>query len=74
MSCQNGYLHYMPKETISYQYGNLLTVLQACSQLGISLRTLDRWQAKGYITPVRFPSGRRRFSASDVDKLKAVAK
>lgn len=68
------YVVHMTKRTVVSESGNLLRPSEAYASLGISLRTLDRWQSKGYIVPVRLPSGRRRFAASDVDKLKAVAK
>lgn len=53
--------------------GEYLTPAQAARKLGISARTLWRYQDAGRIKPVRLPSGHRRFLASDVEAL-AVTK
>jgi excisionase family DNA binding protein len=49
-----------------------LTAEQAADRLGVSVRTLNRWQAEGLLTPATPPGKRRRFAAADVDAL-AVA-
>ena len=47
----------------------LLTPAEAAAILKVSVRTLDRYQADGYIQPHRTPTGRRRFRRSDVEAL-----
>ncbi|ASM62390.1 MerR-like helix-turn-helix DNA binding domain protein [Arthrobacter phage Taj14] len=53
----------------------LVEAAQAAVLLGVSKRTLDRYQAAGLITPIRPIQGKgaiRRFDAQDVQRL-AVA-
>lgn len=47
----------------------LLTASEACARLGITDRTLWRYEAKGLINAKRLPSGHRRFRPSDVQQL-----
>jgi predicted site-specific integrase-resolvase len=48
----------------------VLSTGQAAKRLGISTRTLHRWEAAGIIHPVgRLPSGQRRFAVRDVEGL-----
>lgn len=47
----------------------LITPSQAASILGVTPRTLWRWQAVGRITPHRLPNGFRRFRMEDVERL-----
>ena len=47
----------------------LITPSQAAAMLGVTPRTLWRWQARGHITPYRLPNGFRRFSLEDVERL-----
>jgi excisionase family DNA binding protein len=60
----------MPNTDTSREY---LTPAQAARRLGISPRTLWRYQDAGRIAPVRLPSGHRRFLTSDVEALAASA-
>ena len=46
-----------------------LSPAQAAKELGISTRTLWRYQDAGRIAPVRLPSGHRRFLRADVTAL-----
>ncbi len=46
-----------------------LTAKQAAFRIGISFRTLNRYQADGRISPVFIPGGYRRFRPEDVDAL-----
>ena len=46
-----------------------LTPIEAARRLGITVRTLHRWEEAGFITSVRTPYGHRRYSPADVDKL-----
>lgn len=50
----------------------LLTPAQAAKRLGISPRTLWRYQHAGRISPVLLPSGHRRFRPADLDRLAAT--
>jgi len=47
----------------------LITPSQAAAMLGVTPRTLWRWQAGGRITPQRLPNGFRRFRLDDVERL-----
>ena len=48
----------------------MLSTGQAAKQLGISVRTIYRWEAVGRLVPVtRLHSGQRRFSSRDIDAL-----
>jgi excisionase family DNA binding protein len=44
----------------------LLQVREAARALGVHENTLRRWADAGYITPVRLPSGVRRFREADI--------
>ena len=47
-----------------------LSTGQAAKRLGISVRTIYRWEAVGRLVPVaRLHSGQRRFSSRDIDAL-----
>ena len=47
-----------------------LSTGQTAKRLGISVRTIYRWEAVGRLVPIsRLPSGQRRFSSRDVDAL-----
>jgi excisionase family DNA binding protein len=45
---------------------DLLTTADAAAELGISIRTLYRYEARGVISAVRLPSGHRRFRRADL--------
>ena len=47
----------------------MLSPREAESILGVSRRTLMRWEAKGLIQPRRLPSGYRRFVREEVEAL-----
>ena len=48
----------------------MLSTGQAAKRLGISVRTIYRWEAAGRLVPItRLESGQRRFSSRDVDAL-----
>jgi hypothetical protein len=49
-----------------------LTPAQAAKRLGVSPRTLWRYQDAGRVQPVLLPSGHRRFLLSDIDALLTV--
>lgn len=44
----------------------LMQVREAARALGVHENTLRRWADAGYITPVRLPSGVRRFRDADI--------
>lgn len=46
-----------------------ITAKEAAGRLGVSVRTFDRYVAKGLIEAKRTPGGQRRFASADVDKL-----
>lgn len=47
----------------------LLTMKIACERLGVTTKTIQRWDALGKIHIVRTPGGRRRIPESEVDRL-----
>lgn len=50
----------------------LMPIRDAAGLLGVSVKTLRRWESAGKITAVRTPGGQRRFRQSDVDALLKV--
>lgn len=36
---------------------------------GVSTQTVYRWERRGWITPIRLPSGDRRFSLREIEAL-----
>ena len=49
---------------------HFLTINEVAELLGISTKTLRRWEANGLISPHRTIGNQRRYSFEDVDKLK----
>ncbi|MBI4079165.1 MAG: MerR family DNA-binding transcriptional regulator, partial [Candidatus Levybacteria bacterium] len=49
-------------------YAQFLTIQEAASVLGISAKTLRRWDAQGKLTPIRTPGGQRRYSNEQLQK------
>lgn len=47
-----------------------LTAAEVMQRLGISPRTLARWQAEGLLAPITPPGKRRRFDAETVERLR----
>lgn len=47
----------------------LLTVKQAAEFLGISRNTLYRYENRGYLTPLRTPTGHRRYRRSQLEEF-----
>ncbi|MDO5677498.1 MAG: MerR family DNA-binding transcriptional regulator [Propionibacteriaceae bacterium] len=45
------------------------TVGEAARKLGVSTRTLHRWEARGKIKPFRTPGGQRRFTADEINRV-----
>lgn len=46
-----------------------LTPREAANVLGVSIRTLYRWEDDGLISPRRTPGGHRRYPLADVEAL-----
>ena len=49
----------------------LMQVREAAHTLGVHENTIRRWAEAGYITPVRLPSGVRRFREEDIAALQS---
>jgi DNA-binding transcriptional MerR regulator len=39
----------------------------------VSVSTLRNWDSKGLLKPIRLPSGHRRYTDSDLEKIKGTA-
>ena len=48
-----------------------LTVTEAADALGVSPKTILRWEAAGKITAIRTLGGHRRFVIEEVERVKA---
>jgi len=46
-----------------------LTSLEAAKRLGVTVRTLHRWELEGRIRSVRTPHNHRRYDQSEIDSL-----
>jgi excisionase family DNA binding protein len=46
-----------------------LKISEAAALLGVSVKTVRRWEDKGYLSAVRTPSGHRRFRRAEVEAL-----
>ncbi|WP_080733910.1 MerR family transcriptional regulator [Rhodococcoides fascians] len=56
--------------TDSHTYpSEVIAIGEAAEILGISVKTLRNWEAKGAISAIRSPGGQRRFRRTDVDAL-----
>lgn len=44
----------------------LLTSHEAAELIGVTIRSLHRWEQAGYIHPTRTPGGHRRYRQADV--------
>jgi DNA-binding transcriptional MerR regulator len=47
------------KDTIGLK---LMTISQFSELVGVSVKTLRNWDKKGYINPIKLPSGQRRYT------------
>jgi len=54
------------KEKISI----LLSIAEAADSLGVTTKTLRRWENKGYLMPSRTPGGHRRYKLSSLKAIK----
>ncbi len=48
----------------------LLAIGEAARELGVSAPTLRVWERKGHVKAIRLPSGYRRFTREEVDRVK----
>ena len=58
----------MAEQTISY-----LSPQEAAKRLGVTIRTLHRWEEMGKIKSSRTPGGHRRYRAEEIDDLLAAS-
>ena len=47
----------------------LLPPREAAKRLGVSVKTLWKWQRKGLIKAVRLPTGKLRYPESEVERI-----
>ncbi len=52
------------------QQERLLTISQAAARLGVHQNTLRSWADKGLVAHVKLPSGYRRFTIAEVERLR----
>ncbi len=57
----------MPKVGLTYQH--LFTIAGAADKLGVSTKTLRRWEKKGFIMPVRTAGNQRRYSIEQIERF-----
>ncbi|OZE13341.1 hypothetical protein CH249_02015 [Rhodococcus sp. 05-2255-3B1] len=56
--------------TDSHTYPDeVIAIGEAAVILGVSVKTLRNWEARGAISAIRSPGGQRRFRRSDVEAL-----
>ena len=48
---------------------NFLSINEAAELLGISTKTLRRWEEKGLISPQRTVGNQRRYSFQEIDRI-----
>ncbi len=48
----------------------LLSIGEAARELGVSDQTLRTWEKKGFIKAVRLPSGYRRYTVEEIERMK----
>lgn len=50
-----------------------LTPARAAAELGVSIKTLHRWESAGKISAFRTVGGQRRFDRAEVERVKTAA-
>ena len=50
----------------------VFTIAEAARMVGVSPATLRNWEQRGLLTPVRTPTGHRRFSVADIASLRQI--
>ena len=64
----------MPKsEDIYTESPDLLPIGEVARSLGVTVATIRRWDSAGHIISVRTPGGQRRFSRSEIERLRGSA-
>lgn len=58
----------MTERDTSPPSGNLLTPQEAARRLGVSERTLHRYEGRGLIRAQRLPSGIRRYDRGEIER------
>jgi excisionase family DNA binding protein len=53
--------------------GDLLPIGDVARALGVTVATVRRWDAAGHIVSVRTPGGQRRFTRSEIERLRGSA-
>ncbi|QZA32609.1 helix-turn-helix domain-containing protein [Hydrogenibacillus sp. N12] len=46
----------------------LLSIREAAKKLGVHPNRLREWEKKGFIRPIRLPSGHRRYPIEEIDR------
>ncbi|MCF8605116.1 MerR family DNA-binding transcriptional regulator [Gordonia sp. HY442] len=46
-----------------------IAIGETAKMLGVSVKTVRNWEARGLISALRTPTGHRRFRRSDVERL-----
>lgn len=57
------------EDTHSDSNSQMVAVGDAARLLGVSVKTIRRWEASGKISGRRTPGGQRRFRLSDINEL-----
>ena len=50
----------------------VFTIAEAARMVGVSPATLRNWEQRGLLTPIRTPTGHRRFSVADIASLRQI--
>ncbi|RKO66653.1 MerR family DNA-binding transcriptional regulator [Desulfofundulus salinus] len=54
---------------LSPNSGELLLPREVASMFRVTIRTLGNWERRGFLTPVRLPSGQRRYRRSEIEAV-----
>ena len=54
--------------------GRMLTISEAAAELGVTPRTLQRWEEAGLIRSERTLGGHRRYPIQEIERVQAAAK
>lgn len=57
-------------ETVSAKIGEVLNMTAAADELGVSYATMVRWMKSGYIGYLKSPSGRKRITREEIERIK----
>lgn len=59
---------------LSQESRQLLPIGDAAAELGVTPRTLQRWEEAGLIRPERTLGGHRRYPVEEIERVKAASK